>query len=252
MDAKETTITLGNVILPHVTALLFMRGSEESGYDVLNNATGAFLDTGKSRLLVTNAHVVQAFDEKFRTEPTLKLVIGGAGTSLVVDRDWLKGFYKKPDLKLDLATFLLPKNFDISICGKAFYRPDTWPPDRVSVGELVVIAGYPGDHRTQDGAKATMKINVFADPVSSVNDVAFVLADESAERVLVRVDPEIGELGQFGGMSGSPAFRFSESGDHQLAGFLFETHDGLNAQIRAVHADFICEDGRLDYGLLPY
>jgi hypothetical protein len=97
-----------------------------------------------------------------------------------------------------------------------------------------------------------MKINVFADPVSSVNDVIFALADEGAERVLVKVDPELCELGTFGGMSGSPAFRFAENGEHQLAGFLFETHDGLNAQIRAVHADFICEDGRLDFGLLPY
>ena len=36
------------------------------------------------------------------------------------------------------------------------------------------------------------------------------------------------------------------------SGFLLETDDGLNAQICAVHADFICDDGRLNYGLLPY
>jgi hypothetical protein len=252
MDAHETTITLGNIILPHVTALLFMSCSEDNGYQVLNNATGAFVDTGTSKLLVTNAHVVYAFDEKLRTEPTLKLVVGGAGAAFAMDRAWLKDYYKKPDLKLDLATFALPEDFEISKFGKVFYRPATWPPARVAAGELVVIAGYPGDHRSQNGATAAMKINVFADPVSSVNDVAFVLADESAERVLVKLDPAMGELGQFGGMSGSPAFRFSEDGRPQLVGFLFETHDGLNAQIRAVHADFIREDGHLDYGLLPY
>jgi hypothetical protein len=251
MDAHETTITLGNVILPHVTALLFVGGSEDSGYHVLNNATGAFVETGTLKLLITNAHVVQAFDERVRTESTLKLVVGAAGVALAVERAWLKDYYKKPDLKLDLATFALPDDFDISKCGKAFHRPETWPPARVAAGELVVIAGFPGDHRSQNGATAAMKINVFADLVSSVNDIAFVLADESVERVLVKIDPSLGELGHFGGMSGSPAFCFSEDGRHRLVGFLFETHEGLNAQIRAVHADFIREDGSLDYALLP-
>jgi len=240
------------VIRPYFTSLLFLRGNELGGYQVVNNATAAFVDTGKAKLIVTNAHVVHAFDEKEAADPGLKLVIGGSGAVLTVDRSWLKDYYKKPDLKLDLATFVVPDDFDIAPCGKAFYRHETWPPARVSAGDLVVIGGFPGDHRSQNGATASMKINVIADPVSSVNDVAFVLADEAAERVLVKIDPELAELGKFGGMSGSPAFCFSENGEHRLVGFLFDTHEGLNAQIRAVHADFICEDGRLDYGLLPY
>ena len=97
-----------------------------------------------------------------------------------------------------------------------------------------------------------MVITVVADPVTTVNDIAFVLADENLERVLAKINPALGDLGVFGGMSGSPALRFAENGDHWLAGFLFETHDGLNAQIRCVHADFVLPDGRLDYGLLPY
>jgi hypothetical protein len=252
MDAKEATIKLGNAILTHVTPLLFVKGSEEDGYEVLNNATGGFVDTGTSKLLVTNAHVVQAFDEKLRTETTLKLVIGSAGKAFAVDRSWLKDHYKKPDLKLDLATFTLPEDFDISTFGKSFYLPASWPPERATPGDFIVIAGYPGDHRTQAGTSATMRTNVIADPVSTVNDVVFVLADESAERTLVKVDPSLGDLGQFGGMSGSPAFRFTQDGEYDLVGFLNETHEGLNAQVRAVHADFIREDGNLDYGLLPY
>lgn len=252
MDGKEATIKLGNAILPHVTPLLFVKGSEEDGYEVLNNATGGFVDTGKSKLLVTNAHVVQAFNEKLRTETTLKLVVGSTGKAFAVDPSWLKDYYKKSDLKLDLATFALPEDFDISSFGKAFYRPSSWPPERAKSGDFIVIAGYPGDHRAQANNSATMRINVIADPVSTVNDVVFVLADESGERTLVKVDSSLGDLGQFGGMSGSPAFRFTQDGEHELVGFLNETHEGLNAQVRAVHADFIREDGNLDYGLLPY
>lgn len=93
---------------------------------------------------------------------------------------------------------------------------------------------------------------MIADPVSSVGDVSFTLADEGRERALVKLNPELNELGGFGGMSGSAVFHFSQDGAHRLAGFLHETHEGLNAQIRAVHADFVREDGSLDYSLLPF
>jgi hypothetical protein len=137
MDAQETTTTLGDVVRPFVTALIFVSCNETGGYLVLNNGTGAFVDTGKVKLLVTNAHVVQAFDQKLRTDPSLKLMIGGQGKTLTIDRSWLKDHYSKPDLKLDLATFILPEHVDISVCGKTFYKPESWPPARVSAGDLV-------------------------------------------------------------------------------------------------------------------
>jgi len=60
---------------------------------------------------------------------------------------------------------------------------------------------------------------VIADPVSSIGDVSFTLADEGRERALVKLNPELNELGGFGGMSGSAVFRFSQDGAHRLEDF---------------------------------
>jgi hypothetical protein len=254
MNASEASITFADVISPHVAALLFISTQDVARPLITNNATASFVDTGKSSLLVTNAHVIHAFDQKLLEDPTLLMVIGGGGAlgCLVIERVWLKALYIKTDLKIDLATFELPQSFDISKFGKRFYRPDNWPPPRIAVGDLAVICGFPGEHRLQESESARVNIDVIADTVSSVGDVSFTLADEPRERALVKLNPELNDLGSFGGISGSAVYHFTKSGDHRLAGFLHETHEGLNAQIRAIHADFIREDGSLDYGLLPY
>jgi hypothetical protein len=39
MTPEETALTLGEVIRPYITALLFLSGTEKTGYEVTNNAT---------------------------------------------------------------------------------------------------------------------------------------------------------------------------------------------------------------------
>lgn len=253
MDASEAARIFGDVISPYVAALLFITNRDDR-HQITNNATASFVDTGKARLLITNAHVVHAFDQKSAEDPSLLMVVGGGGTSgcLVIERTWMKDIYPKDDLKVDLAVFEVPEKSEVSTFGKRFYRSDSWPPPRISVGDFAVICGFPGEHRREESETVRVSIDVIADPVSSVGDVSFTLADERRERALVKLNPELNELGGFGGMSGSAVFHFSQDGAHRLAGFLHETHEGLNAQIRAVHADFVREDGSLNYSLLPY
>lgn len=101
MDGNEAARVFGDVISPYVSALLFItnRGAD---HQITNNTTASFVDTGKARLLITNAHVVHAFDQKSADDPSLMMVVGGGGTSgcLVIERTWLKDVYKEDDLKL--------------------------------------------------------------------------------------------------------------------------------------------------------
>lgn len=254
MDVRDAALRLGNAVVAHTAALLFLNEDTGDGPSIANNATVSFVDTGDARLIVTNAHVIQAYDKKVAAGDPIAMCVGGGGarTSLRLERSWVRDFYSRPDLRLDLATFVVPDAVDLSHFGKHFYTAPIWPPDRAVVGDFVVICGFPGQHRSQQSSMAIMNITVLADPVSSVNDHSFTLADETQERVMVRLNPTLKALGSFGGMSGSPAFKFTSNGDHQLVGILHESHDGLNAQFRATHADFICSDGTLDYGRVGY
>ena len=254
MEARDAALRLGDAIVKHTSALLFLDVDSYAQPFVANNATATFIDTGEARLVVTNAHVIQAYDRKREASDSIVMCVGGGGVkgSLRLERSWVRDFYSKPDLTLDLATFVVPDAVDLSPFGKRFYTPSGWPPDRAAVGDFVVMCGYPGQHRSQQARIATMNINILADPVSSVNDHSFTLADEAHERVLVTLNPVLSELGSFGGMSGSPAFKFTSAGEPYLVGILHESHDGLNAQFRAIHADFIRSDGTLDYGRVGY
>ena len=71
-------------------------------------------------MLVTNAHVLHAFDQKLRDDSSLRLIIGGNGKTCIVDRNWLKDYYRNVDLKLDLATFVLPDEVDPTILVRHF------------------------------------------------------------------------------------------------------------------------------------
>lgn len=122
MDGSEAARIFGDVISPYVAALLFITNRGADRHKIMNNATASFVDTGKARLLITNAHVVHAFDQKSADDPSLLMVVGGGGTSgcLVIERTWLKDVYKKDDLKIDLATFELPESSKFRHSGRGF------------------------------------------------------------------------------------------------------------------------------------
>jgi hypothetical protein len=150
-------------------------------------------------------------------------------------------------LKIDLATFRLPTPDVIKSFGKVYFHAGSWPPPKVCKGELVVIVGYPGVHRRYVGENLQISMDVIADPVTTVLQGYFTLADEEQERTLVKVDETLGELGSFGGMSGSAAYVIAENQSPRLVGFLHEAQDSLHGQIRVSHAALVHADGQLDY-----
>ena len=255
LTADQAARLLGDVIKPHVAILLFV-GTNSSGVQVpVNNATASFIATGSENLIVTCAHVVHYFQKKCGSDAELFMAIGGEGRSgvLEIKQEWLVDCfgYEGTNLKIDLATYRLPGVGALAAIGKRCFVTECWPPLKAREGELAVIAGFPGVHRQQFPGRMIANMNLIADPITSVRDTYFTLADENQERTLIKLNESLGSLGSFGGMSGSAAYVFDSEGTPRLVGFLHEAHEGVNALIRVTHASFIMEDGKLDRSLLP-
>lgn len=224
LTADQATRLLGDEIKPHAAILLFVGTNAEGQQVPINNATASFIATGSENLLVTCAHVVHGFRKKRESDPELFMAIGGGGQTgvLEIKQEWLVDCY------------------------------ESWPPMKAREGELAVIAGFPGEHRQQFERRMIANINVIADPITSVRETYFTLADEKQERTLVKLNESLGSLGPFGGMSGSAAYVVDSEGKPRLVGFLHEGHDGVNALIRVMHALLIREDGKLERSLIPF
>jgi hypothetical protein len=254
LTADQATRLLGDEIKPHAAMLLFVGTNAEGQQVPINNATASFIATGSENLLVTCAHVVHGFRKKRESDPELFMAIGGGGQTgvLEIKQEWLVDCYEGTDLKIDLATYRLLDVGALAAFGKSCFVTSSWPPMKAREGELAVIAGFPGEHRQQFERRMIANINVIADPITSVRETYFTLADENQERTLVKLNESLGSLGPFGGMSGSAAYVVDSEGKPRLVGFLHEGHDGVNALIRVMHALLIREDGKLERSLIPF
>jgi hypothetical protein len=97
-----------------------------------------------------------------------------------------------------------------------------------------------------------VNFTVICDRVSSCSPRHLILVDENLSRVSVKVNQSLGELGLLGGRSGSPVFAMSMDNENcaNLVGFLYETKEGANTTVFAVHADLLSAEGTIDYGRL--
>lgn len=253
MSPAQATEALGDKIKAHSAILLFIAKNATGDQVPINNATASLVFTGTEHLLITCAHVVHAFRRKLKEDAELFMAVGGGGQKGVfeIKQEWLVDCGEESDLKIDLATYRLPSPDALAVFGKSCFAASHWPPAKAREGDLAVIAGFPGEHLQHGERKIVANINVIADPITTVRDAFFTLADENRERSLVQLNESLAELGPFGGMSGSAAYVFDSEGRPQLVGFLHETHDGLHALIRVMHAFLIQPNGKLDRGLIP-
>src|SRR5262249_51476400 len=134
----------------------------------------------------------------------------------------------------------------VGMIGKSYFRAAVWPPARPTPETSAVVIGFVGEHRQVGGASLGINLSVICDKVTSVSDRHFVLVDEQRARVSGKVNPTLGELGELGGMSGSPAFAVGVDGNASFAGLLYEAGEGKEATVFAVHADFLTAEGKID------
>jgi hypothetical protein len=244
-DLTSATITLTELFRPYVGMLFFAPADNLSPTTVRFNGTASFVDTGSAKVVVTCAHVLRRFRELRLEEPELDMFITGSSTNHVLR---LEETYLVSDggKSVDLAVFKFPNPDQVLDLGKCYFQAAPWPPLRPEVGRTAIIAGFQGEHREARENALRINLTVFCDLITSVSDRHLVLADESATRVCVKLNQDLGDLGLLGGLSGSAVFTTDSDNSARLAGFLYETGSGTDATVFAIHADFLNDDGTIN------
>lgn len=175
------------------------------------------------------------------------MAIGGGGTKGLLEL--LDEYVVDRDDYADLATLRLPDPDAIQPFGKAYFRSGlSWPPASAAIGEEVVVLGFQGENRKQITEGLSARTTLFKDSVSSVAEKHFLLVDEEETRRVVKIDQELGEVRELGGMSGSGAFAFDEHGLTRVVGFFYESLRAFGIEAHRVpmfftHSAFITKEG---------
>ncbi|MGA2704897.1 MAG: hypothetical protein ABSH35_27875 [Isosphaeraceae bacterium] len=231
--------------LDHFTAMLAITtGKSPTANDVVANATGTLINTGKNQFLVTNHHVYAEFQSHRDKNPHSKLIMSGAHGMRFLDISEAKCL--GADKAFDLAVLSVPP-LTVFNQRKLFLCPEKWPPPRAEKGMLAVLVGYPGEGRNveQSGALGASPLSAVM-RVVSVSERHFVIADEDQD-AHVFVPKGQKPLTSFGGISGSGVYVICPKGvtsdDVWLAGFVYE--EGPGHSLMVAHADHINADGTI-------
>jgi hypothetical protein len=250
-EAENATIALMERFRSYVGMLFFAPNDQLTPQTVRFNGTAAFVNTGRARIVVTNAHVYRRFRELEQEEPSLKMFLTGSAKNQVLE---LKNKYLIADGEhaVDLAVFSFPNVDQVEAIGKRYFMAHPWPASRPEVGTTAVIIGFQGAHRHAGETTLTVNLTVICDRVTSCSPRHLILVDEDVARVSVKVNPSLGELGALGGMSGSPVFTMDRENYANIVGFLYETGEGTAAMVFAVHADFLTPEGKIDHAQIGF
>ncbi len=194
------------------------------------NGTVAFVDTGSTKLIITNDHVYKRFKELKQEEPELRMFITGSTPTTVIELQE-EHLVDHGGKSADLAIFSLANPMQAENIGKAYFRADPWPPQRPDAEIPAVIIGFQGAHRVPVGSNLQINLTVLCDKISSSSQRHLILVDEDQARRTVKLNPALGDLGPLGGMSGSPVFIVLPGDDAKLVGFLYETGEGEDATV---------------------
>ncbi len=236
----------------HVGMALILK-DKNGPESVLRNGTISFVDSGSKKLLVTNAHVFEAFENAQESHPeALLAVTTETGTkpidissATIVDRI-------KSGVDLAILDFEYPKLFENA--GKSFCSHAEWPPPRAREGDHVFLVGFPELHRKKSNRGLECRLTGICEVVTACSDRQLLIVDEDLSRRVLKSNPHLKDFGSLSGMSGCAAFSQKEGeAEWALCGFMYEASEAsANATICINHVDFIRDDGGIDRGLMPW
>jgi hypothetical protein len=133
-----------------------------------------------------------------------------------------------------------------------FYRvsADTWPPTVVQAGDTVVLGGFPGSMRQQEGLNVTsLSFSIASVPVTGSFPNYFTCNLDRAEWTTQNEETQTAiQLRELGGMSGGPALRDAPGIlSPILSGFIME-YEPTYDQLKMSHAALIEPNGRISAG----
>lgn len=177
-----------------------------------NTATGLFLEVGGGRFVITAWHVVQKFDD-IRSEGGIPVLV--IGNVAIAKPEFVFLDERNDIIVLDVSQFV------VTAINADPYRPaGRWPPERRSVGDPVMICGFPAILRA-DGEEILHGDMSYFGEIESVSEHQFVVQVEGELEDAGRVPfPDLDS--DFGGLSGCPAFALNR-GEMCLAGIFSQT-----------------------------
>lgn len=223
---------------------------------VLRNGTASFVDTGSRRLIVTNAHVYQFYQQKRAQVPGTMLAVSVGNAKQPIDITSAKLIDSICQGGVDLATLDFDRTDLIESGGKEFFTPKCWPPPHPQKGDVAFLIGFPELHREPSARGLEARLTPVCDFITSVSDRQLMLVDENLERRVLKANPHLKDFGSLSGMSGCAVFSQTPGeAVWNLAGFMYEASASSNdhhAMICVSHADFITATGMIDRGRMPW
>jgi hypothetical protein len=215
-------------------------GPTPDNAEIYHNGTLSVVDTGAKIIGITAWHVWDAYSIDLAARPQFVCQFGPV---TVVPED----LRIADDKRLELATFDLTSIYDrLQESGFVAHRPQSWPPSRPEVSDLVIYGGFPGTERVHHLVAATFPLNSvtgIVTQVTSQNVMAEVdykrLMDADAAMDIVGFDPA--------GSSGGPVYRVLETDNGrgiELVAIVYEQSEAFTFMLGR-HVDFVTADGQL-------
>lgn len=237
-------------VQPCIAPLMIYPKKDDFGAnESLCGGTCFFVKSKYGLFLITAEHVYR--EVKACGDERIPLILVPNGAQPVDISDWA---LVSSCSFLDIAVVKIPESFELESIGKDAFTHRTSPDKRVAVKESVFFVGFPGEHRYADKKTFIARMLPCMDFVTTVNDRAFFMSDETLERTSTSFETGIEKIENFGGLSGSPMLVVRD-GVFELVGVFIEggfQEEGIHSPFRGAHFDFINADGSLDEIRIPY
>lgn len=234
-------------LLPYVVSILAYPWEDPPIDGWLTGGSALLACSGMQRFLMTADHVIREV-EVLRKQRRIAFLLGGVHAAPEEISDWE---VLDRDAKLDICTLRVPDTFCPSQINKTFFDIGAHAPPMATIGDRVLIVGYPAAHRVGSENVTNARCLPIQDFVTDVGPRRFTIADESLSREIAINPSRLTFPVHLGGMSGSPAFRVNAPGDLALLGVFSEGSDGLHGTYFCAQATFLLPDGRIDHPRLP-
>ena len=206
----------------------------------VRSGTITFVDLGAGPFGITCQHVIACYRKMRESMEEVVFQIGG------VEIDPLSQLVDE-NPKIDLATIGLTTELARAIgsdgeIGSCVFRPRTWPPPVLKVGDYVAFGGFPASLKRVISFDELVfgSLSNGASQISSVSDFQFVSKFDREYWVVAFGGERHLTSKAFGGMSGGPAFIHREL-YWDLVGIVSEYSEAYDvvrfASTRALRAD---------------
>jgi hypothetical protein len=236
--------------LRYCTVIFFGRTVSRKLAEMNKAGTGTLLRIGRRKFIVTNDHVLEAYERYCKTVPDTHFQVGRAMVDphqRLIDRNKTHDICTMDADGLDLND-RLPSD---PIPPLEFYQALQWPPARPSAGDVLVWAGFPKSLREIEGNTVFNGPLGFASAPVTRLDGYRIISNMNPDRTDLIIhygnglDSQSEALKELGGMSGGPVFVDRKAALRpELIGLISEYHRTVN-QMRISRIDALRDDGSI-------